>query len=87
MQKWEYCVVGPVKSNSLGDRSFWGHYPNKLFLTGEGRRGAVIEGSGKKEADNLAKAISELGDEGWELIGTGNVAEDAHFLYFKRPKS
>lgn len=86
MQKWEYCVVGPVKSNLQGDRSFWGHYPNLLYLRADGRSGRVIEGKAQEEAENLAKAVAELGDEGWELVGMGNVAENAHFLYFKRAK-
>ena len=29
--------------------------------------------------------INELGLEGWELVGVGNIKDGGNMLYFKRP--
>jgi hypothetical protein len=34
----------------------------------------------------LGMCIAGLGNEGWELVGAGNIGEAYHCLYFKRLK-
>ena len=34
---------------------------------------------------DITKRISRLGEDGWEMVGCGNVSEVRHALYFKRP--
>lgn len=83
MQKWEYCIVGPIK----GDHRWAGHYPSQIFLTANGQTQTPIEGSKKEtEEEVLAKTIAQMGMEGWELVAAGSVKEVTfHYLYFKRP--
>jgi hypothetical protein len=84
-QKWEYCVVGPIK-NSV---EWEGQFPKQMFLTSEGVTELIVKGvRSMNERHMLAKTISDMGDEGWEMVSTGavNMTYTAHFLYFKRPK-
>lgn len=86
MQQWEYCMVGPIRSN---DNKFDGAYPQLTHLTDKGVDSVRIRPpmTGERGLDySLAKTIAELGAEGWEMVGCGNVAVDMHFLYFKRPR-
>ena len=53
----------------------------KGYFTGQG---AVREELAHSH-DALAKAIAELGSEGWEMVGAAVVTEYYHALYFKRP--
>jgi hypothetical protein len=81
--KWEYCVIGPIKWNSNMER------PELTYLTHDGRRSvemAPIPGR-MLEADVLAQHIAQMGEDGWELVGCGNVSEQRHILYFKRAKT
>ena len=82
MQKWEYCVVGPIKE--LGGLPA-GQYPKISYYTPEGRKGTQIKGDfGETEA--IAKVVANLGCDGWEMVGCGSVNEATlHFIYFKRP--
>ena len=93
MNKWEYCVLGPIKGLDSG--GLMGYYPSVLFfgLDGISRnvsltlplRGKI---SGNEQV-NIAKAIAQLGAEGWEMVGSGVVPFGSephphHVLYFKR---
>jgi hypothetical protein len=89
MQKWEYCVVGPIIKN-FGGSDFAGYYPYLAVLTNQGPQTRAIFGeSGMSENDHLANTIAQLGEAGWEMIGcgsTGGKYVTSHLLYFKRPK-
>jgi hypothetical protein len=96
MNKWEYCVIGPLSTSlrPIPPESFceiWYlndsgvQVPNQLNLSFFSQ-------------DNVqysAQLIWLLGEEGWEMIGsgTGLVAlspgsgETGHMLYFKRRKN
>ena len=82
--RWEYCAV--TKANyAPNTRS--GQYWITYFRSS----GFKVETVEPDYSTNpaLAKAITKLGDEGWELVSTGpmevsNAKLDA--LYFKRPK-
>jgi hypothetical protein len=93
MQKWEYCVITAMSSDRLarekpyyvrtrrGGKQFGSRV---VYFTENIQQSLVMEGT--TWADKLTQAISQLGDEGWEMVGCGNVAAAAHSLYFKRPK-
>ena len=90
MQKWEYCVVGPVK-NIAGQaqvKPMIGYYPTRLkFGVDKGERTYIYALEGDEDR-NLVRLIAEMGQDGWELVGTGPVEPDGivmHLLYFKRP--
>jgi len=95
MDKWEYCVIGPigVSLNPIPPDLFceiWYltdggvQVPSKLNLPF----------ASQNNVDYTAQLLWLLGDEEWELVGsgTGLVAisagsgEMAHMLYFKRRK-
>jgi hypothetical protein len=86
MAKWEYCVIGPVTIGVGVNAAIEGQNASVMRLTYEGVKRAKIEKQKKDDRDMLAWNIDNLGDEGWELIGCGNVGVSAHFLYFKREK-
>jgi hypothetical protein len=86
--RWEYCAV--TKAQFLGSIR-GGQYWISYF-----RRGNVqvetIEASVQESA--LAKAVSKLGEEGWEMVGEGPLevrqggpGGTPTALYFKRRKS
>ena len=83
MNKWEYCVLGPIKG--LDDGGLLGYYPKFIFFGLDGiSRSVSLRGN---EQVNIAKAIAQLGAEGWEMVGNGVVPfQDTahHILYFKR---
>jgi hypothetical protein len=82
MQKWEYCVVGPIKANVDGWRGMW---PKRTNFLDTGMKVKTIKVEvGLEEHESLAKIISQMGKEGWEMVGCGNV-EAYHLIYFKRP--
>lgn len=78
MQKWEYCAVVGIGSIT---GSLVPSHPYTWHFTKIGVRSTKIA---KPEVDGVAKAIAELGEQGWELVGAVS-AEDRHILYFKRP--
>lgn len=77
-ERWEYCRFEDV----LGH----GFVPAKLiFFTAEGEKvepfTAVEENSQRKA---VAMRLAQLGDEGWEMVGTGISGQGSHAIYFKR---
>jgi hypothetical protein len=87
MQKWEYCTLGPIEFSSTS----WKWIPNEPTRIKFTRNGMVEEGfkiddtsSLKDVQDEVAKVITKMGDEGWEMVGCGAVFASGHFLYFKR---
>ncbi len=86
--KWEYCAVVGV-SKPPGYRELDPVYPAIWYFTPTGYTKRDIKGD---EAQEVGKAIAALGDDGWEMVGTGDMgspkvgyqADTA--LFFKRPK-
>ncbi len=81
MQKWEYCVVsgiGPSLATS---------YPAAYRMTARGIE-IVMDfkklPKGASEINAVAQLIAQLGEEGWEMVGSGNTGSGHHSLYFKR---
>ena len=79
MTKWEFCSIYPIEE-----------YKHWLVPYGEGfKENFTVDGGTREEVPDdphdLARLIAQLGEDGWELGGTGNVSEVRHALYFKRP--
>jgi hypothetical protein len=95
MDKWEYCLVGPL-STSL--RSVVPDtYCEVCYLTGSGIQQQThfnVQYLSQDTVHYAAQVICLLGDDGWELVGSGSgmvpigtgVGEMGHMLYFKRKK-
>jgi hypothetical protein len=87
MQKWEYCaVVGLRKRHMM--RNLVPYYPAIWYFTQTGIKVVDIKG---KEQEEVGKAISWLGEEGWEAVGELPVSpssdsERVFGILFKRPK-
>ena len=85
-QKWEYCALSKAAYASPARGGlYWISYFHETGVRVVEVQASVTEGSGAA----MAKAISKLGDEGWEMVAPGplevnQVATTA--LYFKRPK-
>ncbi len=87
MQKWEYCTLGPIEFSSAS----WKWIPNEPTLIKFTKNGMAEEGfkidetsTLKDVQDEVARVITKMGDEGWEMVGCGAVFASGHFLYFKR---
>jgi hypothetical protein len=86
MIKWEYCVLTGV---SAGDEEGFDPQSPRLYLfTRDGRELLEsFEGSTAEMTvrDQVAHQIARLGNDGWELAGTGTTGGgESHSLYFKR---
>jgi len=82
MQKWEYCAITGISGG--GNLLFPVTNPSNAILvkfTGEKQEW----GGGVNDHDHLAQIIARLGIEGWEMVGCGNIRENIHAMYFKRP--
>ncbi len=90
MQQWEFCAVGPIKTESSW---WWGSFPKLFYFTTEGLKIIPIEKNAKiEEPSVMAIVLGKLGLEGWEMVGTGPIeGKDLnnkgmmHYIYFKRP--
>ena len=85
MQQWEYCAVGPIKTESSW---WWGSYPKLFYFTQDGLKIIPIEKTPKIEEQSvMAIVLYKLGMEGWEMVGAGTIENKGpmHYLYFKRP--
>jgi hypothetical protein len=82
--RWEYCAV--TKAQFVGSArggQYW-----ITYFRGNNVRVETIE-AGIAE-NGLAKAVSRLGDEGWEMVGEGTLdvgrGTPPAALYFKRAR-
>lgn len=77
IQKWEYCFL-----EKIGDHNLALNFTKKDGLE-------IVELKEKTKNYNqiLGNTISELGENGWEMVGCGNTGEHTHKIYFKRPKT
>lgn len=97
VQRWEYCTVFPVNKVYKNDGKITGtavvYYMRDRGYQSEKVEATVdgSDGSMNLATDNaLAKAISKLGNEGWEMVGEGTLLSEStsnqKVLYFKRSK-
>lgn len=84
--KWEYCALskaaytGPARGGL-----YWISYFQETGVRVVEVQTSVTDGSGAA----MAKAISKLGNEGWEMVAPGPLEVNQGALtalYFKRPK-
>ncbi|MCU1290829.1 MAG: hypothetical protein JWN60_3058 [Acidobacteria bacterium] len=97
VRKWEHCSVSTVNSVSQSGGKLTGTAIIS-YVNGAGYRTEKIEATvdGSLSAMNsatsnaLAKAVSKLGDEGWEMVGEGTLLPESSggqkVLYFRRSK-
>jgi hypothetical protein len=79
MHVWEYCAVVEIRT---GGRDLTPVPPAIWYFTPEGVQ--VVE---FQDNHQVPQIIAQLGQQGWEMVGTGNVAGGGQAVYFKRPKS
>lgn len=87
MQKWEYCIIDGIETQTLISPAVGGWF-YKGLMTGKGIELADYNCklTGLTKGDTVSQCIAQLGDDGWEMVGAGNMSESRHCLYFKRPK-
>ncbi len=87
--KWEYCAVTKAQFvGSIRGGQYWISYFRRGNVQVE-----TVEASVQESA--VAKAVSKLGEEGWEMVGEGPLevrqggpaGGTPTALYFKRRKS
>lgn len=83
-QQWEYAMIGPFKH----DGRMVGHFPKLFRYTSDGIEEQEIPHSGgsPQQYQVAARLIAQLGMDGWEMSGCGNVGQNLHVIYFKRPR-
>ena len=86
--EWEYCAVVKAQSGDLRRQIYW-----IAYFRGEGVRTEPVEAS--LGGNSFAKAVTRLGEEGWEMVGEGPLdirpdprpgAPAPTALFFKRRK-
>jgi hypothetical protein len=78
-EQWEYCRFEDV----LGR----GFVPAKLvFFTIDGEKTETFSAGEETQRTEVARRVAQLGDEGWEMVGTGISGQGSHAIYFKRRK-
>ena len=97
VRKWEHCSVSPVNSVSQSSGKLIGAAIIS-YVSGSGYRTEKVEATidgGVSDmniatSNALAKAVSKLGDEGWEMVGEGTLLPESSggqkVLYFRRSK-
>jgi len=96
VQRWEHCSVLPVNSvfinsgNSRGLAMIYyvrdgGYHSEKIEATSANDKSDNIN---KVKTNAIAKAVSKLQNEGWEMIGEGSLipfnSTEQKVIYFKR---
>ena len=91
-RRWEYCSVVPVNGFSEEMGKYRGTAMIYYTRDGEARPEkveATISDRVKLSDSVMAKAVTKLGSEGWEMVGEGTflnyASNDGKVLYFKRP--
>lgn len=97
MQKWEYLVITGIHTSIATSGTNWHTlYPRCYRMTVSGLEMVTdfqdFKRRGISELTAVAQFIAQLGDDGWELVGTGYAGTSTlqnsphQSLYFKRPK-
>lgn len=71
MRRWQYCVIDGISGEGTTDDD-----SELRYFTEDGVRTVPV--------GNLAVLIANLGLDGWEMVGAGNVSDAWHALYFKK---
>jgi hypothetical protein len=82
MQKWEYAVVEGMQGEHTSN-------PRFHIFTEFGWESVDFSEDSPETAQPMnavAQLIARLGEQGWEMVGTASTGQNAHCLYFKRPK-
>ncbi len=97
MRRWEHCSVFPVNGVYKNAGKVTGTAVIS-YMRGGGYQSEKVEATVNDSASSmsvaqsnaLAKAVSKLGDEGWEMVGEGTLFPDSSsnqkVLYFRRAK-
>jgi hypothetical protein len=86
-ERWEYCAVS--KAGYTGS-SRGGTYWISYFRENGVEIVEVEEKASEQQGAQIARAMARLGDEGWEMVGQGDLpVKSGRFeaIYFKRRKS
>jgi hypothetical protein len=97
MQKWEYCAITGIGLDTSGSLS--GYNPNLHYFSLQGTTSVDLGNGGKSkrpqnlqamgEGEYIAYMIAKLGQEGWEMVGTGSgqsgYGNGPLMIYFRRP--
>jgi len=79
-KQWEYCCL-----TGIGDLCY---YPHLTFFTKEGYQGENLSGGGvNAETIRVEARITQLGEDGWEMVGVVSSGKETDRLYFKRQKA
>jgi hypothetical protein len=85
-QKWEYCALSKAAYvGSARGGIYWISYFRETGVQVVEVEASVTDGNGAA----LAKTISKLGSEGWEMVAPGPLEMNQGLtsaFYFKRPK-
>jgi hypothetical protein len=85
-QQWEYCALSKAAySGPARGGIYWISYFRESGVQVAEVQASVTEGSGAA----MAKALSKLGSDGWEMVAPGPLEVNqvsTTALYFKRPK-
>ncbi len=80
-ERWEYC-----RFEDLLGRGFVA--AKLIFFTAEGEKIESFSADEESSQRNIvAMRMARLGDEGWEMVGTGITGQGSHAAYFKRKKN
>ncbi len=82
MQQWEYCAIIGVGRLNISRRPR-PLFPAIWYFDVNGVQVVELKG---QEADEVARAIALLGEQGWEMTAGGNLGDATHAIYFKRPR-
>src|SRR2546421_12671526 len=84
--QWEYCAVVKAQFPGSVRLVYW-----IAYFRGEGVRTENVESG--PEGNTFAKAVAKLGQDGWEMVGTGPLevrigapGGTPTAIYFKRRK-
>ena len=78
--KSEYCRFEDVQSGGFVAAKL-------IFFTLEGEKVESLSADQvSSQRSIVAVRIAQLGDDGWEMVGTGVTGQGAHAVYFKRMK-
>jgi hypothetical protein len=84
-QQWEYCALTKAAYVNASREGYW-----IVYLRDTGPQVVDVQSSATDGyGASMAKAITRLGAEGWEMVGQGSLdvrSGAANALYFKRQK-
>ena len=83
MKNWEYCSIAPIK---VIDGVYKDTRLVRFTLDGVLKVPVVEVARTHNVEDAIAITIAKLGEDGWEMVGCGNLETDMHTIYFKRVK-